>query len=94
MYNKEYNYVTSKAFLISSEIKFNDFDYKILGSMYTQEFIKQSGGEPLQVLTINSKKRKTKSCSLYPISFVPVMEEITINYFSNLSSEKSTTDLL
>jgi len=92
MIGKEYNYITSRAFLVSSGIKFKFSDYQSLGAKYSKAYEKQFGNEPEQILTVNNQNENSKShikaCSLYPISFVPVMEEITINYFANLSESE------
>lgn len=89
MIGKEHNYITSSAFLISSGITFNSSDYQSLGAKYAQAYEKQFGIPPEQVLTVNSRKDDNKNhlkvCSLYPVSFVPVMEEITIKYFAKLA---------
>ena len=89
MIGKEHNYITSNAFLVSSKIKFNSDDYQSLGTKFAQAYEKEFGVAPEQVLTINSRrddaKNHIKPCSLYPISFVPVMEEITIKYFAHIA---------
>lgn len=86
MKGKEHNYITSRAFLVSSGIKFKYDDYQNLGAKYAQAYEKQFGNEPEQILTVNNQNENSKNhikvCSLYPISFIPIMEEITINYFS------------
>lgn len=88
MIGKEHNYITSRAFLISSKIKIDTGDYQSLGAKFAQAYEKQFGNPPEQVLTVNSRKEDSKyhikPCSLYPVSFIPTMEEITINYFAKV----------
>ncbi len=89
MVGKEHNYITSSAFLISSGINFISADYKSLGAQFAHAYEKQFGNPPEQVLTVNSRRDESKNhikpCSLYPVSFVPTMEEITIKHFAKVA---------
>lgn len=78
----EYHYITSKALLVSSNIKFTEVDYRTIGERMAEAYFKKYNEKAKLVMTVNSKKRKTKACSLYPIDFLPVMEEIIFNHFT------------
>jgi hypothetical protein len=79
----DYNYITSKAFLMDSKIKFLDYQYHAVGLLFSQAYKEKYGKEPEKILAINGKRGLTKPCSLYPIEFIETMQNIAIDYFAN-----------
>lgn len=81
----EYEYLTTKACLSFAKIKYDAKAYHIIGKRISDAFFIKYKSEPNKVLTINSKNKGVKPCSLYPVEFEPIMQDIIIKYFSETS---------
>lgn len=78
----EYQYVTTRALLRLSKIKYTIHDYHAIGERIHLRYLAAYGKHPDKILSINSNKGSLKACSLYPVEFVEAMQDIIINHFS------------
>lgn len=78
----EYQYITTRALLKLSKIKYTIRDYHAIGERIHLRYLAAHGKHPAKILSINSNKGSLKACSLYPVEFIDVMQDVVIDHFS------------